>query len=95
MVVCITQNVTEHFTIPSAVCINKCDINKMQSKSIQNFCQKNDIPIVGLIPYDTVFTKAIIEGKSVMEFSNDSVSELINTMWKKVKRLLYNGEKKD
>jgi hypothetical protein len=43
---------------------------------------------VGLIPYDTVFTKAMIEGKSVIEFSNGTVSDLIKIMWKKVEGML-------
>jgi len=43
---------------------------------------------VGLIPYDTVFTKAMIEEKSVIEFSNGSISDCIKTMWKKVEGML-------
>jgi MinD superfamily P-loop ATPase len=80
--------VAKHFDIPSAVCVNKCDINDQQSKSIQKYCKKIDVPIVGLIPYDTVFTKAMIEGKSVIEFSNGSISDQVKIMWKKVEGIL-------
>lgn len=80
--------VAGHFNIPSSVCINKCDINNQQSKSVQKYCQMNDIPVVGLIPYDTVFTKAMIEGKSVIEFSNGPVSERVRIMWKNVEEML-------
>ncbi len=87
--------VASHFDIPSAVCVNKCDINNQQSKSIQKYCQTNNIPVVGLIPYDTVFTKAMIEGKSVIEFSNGSISDNVKIMWKKMGRMLNDGEKEN
>ena len=80
--------VAEHFNITSAVCVNKCDINDQQSKSIQKYCQINNIRVAGLIPYDTVFTKAMIEGKSVIEFSCGSISDHIKTMWRKVEGML-------
>jgi MinD superfamily P-loop ATPase len=82
-------DVAKHFNIPSVVCVNKCDINSSQSKSIQKFCQNNDIPIAGLIEYDTVFTKAMIEGKNVIEYSDNHISEILRIMWKKVEGLLY------
>ena len=76
--------VAEHFKIPSAVCVNKCDINTQQSKSIQKYCQINEIPVVGLIPYDTIFTKAMIKGKSIIEYTDGQISEHIKIMWGKV-----------
>jgi len=80
--------VAEHFNIPSLVCVNKCDINTDQSKSIQKFCKTNDIPIAGLIPYDTIFTKAMIQGQSVIEFSDGPISDDLKIMWKKVEGML-------
>jgi MinD superfamily P-loop ATPase len=80
--------VAEHFNIPSAVCVNKCDINDEQSKSIQKYCKMNEVPVVGLIPYDTVFTKAMIQGKSVIEFSDSNLSWLLKNMWNKVEGML-------
>lgn len=80
--------VAGHFKIPSSVCINKCDINTQQSKSIQKYCQMNEIPVVGLIPYDTMFTKAMIKGKSVIEYTDGSISERVKNMWDKVEGML-------
>lgn len=80
--------VAGHFNIPSSVCINKCDINTQQSKSIQKFCKTNNIPVTGLIPYDIVFTKAMIKGKNVIEFSDGTVTQHIKNMWEKVEGML-------
>lgn len=87
--------VSNHFNIPSIVCINKCDINRAQSKSIQKYCRENNIPVGGLIPYDISFTKAMIKGESIIEFTNNSTSELINNMWKKVKGMMDDGEEEN
>jgi MinD superfamily P-loop ATPase len=81
-------DVAEHFSIPSVVCVNKCDINTDRSKSIQKFCRTNDIPVAGLIPYDTVFTKAMLEGKNVIEYSENNISEILRNTWQKVEGLL-------
>jgi len=80
--------VAGHFNIPSSVCINKCDINTQQSKSIQKYCQINDIPLVGLVPYDIIFTKAMIKGKTVIEFNDGLISDVIKRMWEKVEGML-------
>lgn len=80
--------VADHFDIPQIVCINKYDINLDQSNEIMTSCEKNNIPVVGLIPYDTVFTKAMIEGKSIIEFSDGPVSGKLRDMWKRVRGMV-------
>jgi MinD superfamily P-loop ATPase len=87
--------VSNHFNIPSIVCVNKCDINREQSKSIQKYCRDNDIPVGGLIPYDTSFTKAMIKGESLIEFTENSTSERIIKMWEKIEGTIYDREKED
>jgi MinD superfamily P-loop ATPase len=80
--------VTDHFQIPCAVCINKCDINREQSKAIQKYCHLNDIPVVGLIPYDEDFTKAMIQEQTIIEFSDNGLSDTIRGIWDKILNLL-------
>jgi MinD superfamily P-loop ATPase len=41
---------------------------------IEDYCVKHQIEIVGRIPYDTAVTHAMVAGKSVVEFSDSSVS---------------------
>ncbi len=80
--------VAAHFKIPCAVCINKYDINQDQSKGIQKYCKTNNIPIIGLIPYDDNFTKAMIEEQTIIEFSGDGLSKRLKEMWNKILTLL-------
>jgi len=73
-----------HFKIPSLVCINKYDINIQNSNKIEEYCMKKDIPIVGKIKYDTEMTKAMVKEKTIIEYSNDKLSDEIRDMWIKI-----------
>jgi MinD superfamily P-loop ATPase len=80
--------VAEHFDIPCAVCINKSDINTNQSKTIQKYCQVNNIPLVGLIPYDEAFTKAMINEQTIIEFYDNGLTNTVRDIWNKILKLL-------
>ncbi|MBD3277992.1 MAG: P-loop NTPase [Candidatus Aegiribacteria sp.] len=57
-----------HFGVPSAVCINRSDINEEKSKEIEVFCRKESIPLLGRIPYDPAVTRAMAKGLPVNAF---------------------------
>ena len=78
-------DVTRHFGIASAVCINKYDINVENSRRITEFCRQRGIEVVGNIPYDSVVTEAMVAGKPVVEFSDGRVSEAIRDIWGSIK----------
>ncbi len=75
------MDVTRHFGIASAVCINKYDINEENSKRITEFCRQRGIQVVGNIPYDPVVTEAMVAGMPVVEFSGGVVSDAIKAVW--------------
>jgi len=71
-----------HFNIPPLVCVNKYDINRKNSEKIVNFCEKNDVKVVGEIPFNPVVTEAMVNGKTVVEYSPEStVSHEIKRLW--------------
>ena len=80
--------VAHHFNIPAIVCINKYDINKENTKKIENYCKNNNIDVVGKLPYDTVVTDAMIHEQSVIEFSDGDLSNRIVEMWDKIRKKL-------
>jgi MinD superfamily P-loop ATPase len=82
-------NVAKHFQIPAIVCINKYDINLENTKKIEQYCKENDIAIVGKLPYDTIITKAMINEKNIIEFSDGALSQNIGSMWKKIEAMLH------
>lgn len=80
--------VAGHFNIPSAVCINKADINLKNSKRIKDYCKKEKLPIVGELPYDNIATEAMIEGKTLIEHSNGDLSDKLRVIWDKTQEIL-------
>ncbi len=79
----------DHFQIPAMLCINKFDLNREETEKIESFAQKRNIPVVGKIPFDPVFTKAMIQGKNVLEFAPYSpLSETLAQIWKNAQAFL-------
>jgi len=77
--------VTEHFGVRSIVCINKYDINVKRAKEIENYCIERGIIIAGKIPYNLDFTRAIIEGKTILEYKS---SNIIEGIWNEINNSL-------
>ena len=75
---------TRHFGIPIVICVNKCDINGELTEEIRNTADKNNLKIVGEIPYDPAVTKAQVAGKSVVEYSNGGLKDDIISLWESV-----------
>jgi len=70
-----------HFKIPALVCVNKYDLNTENSSSIEEFCETNEIEVVGKIPFDSIFTEAMIAAKPVIEYAPESsVSKAIKEL---------------
>jgi len=83
--------VANHFKIPAVVCINKFDINLDNNEKITKYCEQNNISVVGKLPYDTSITKAMINQKNVIEFSDGKLSNEIREMWNKIMGLLLSN----
>jgi len=71
-----------HFRVSPLVCINKYDIDQENTRRIVEFCETNNVEIVGKIPFDSLVTQAMVAGKSVVEHSPKSmVSKDIAELW--------------
>lgn len=73
-----------HFKIEPVVLINKYDINLENTGKITDFCQRENIEIVGKIPFDNTFTQAMVEGKTVMQYSDSDLVERIKNIWERI-----------
>jgi len=77
------------FKIPTMVCVNKADLNPGEALAIENFARENEIGVLGRIPYDPVFTEAMVQGKSVIEYDGNAAgAEAARTIWKDVVQAL-------
>ncbi len=73
------------FKVPAMVCVNKFDLNPDMTAEIEAFARQKGLKIVGRIPFDPNFTKAMVEGKTVVEYDGDSpLAKQIKKIWKQV-----------
>lgn len=80
-----------HFGIPSALCINKWDLNPDISARIEAYCREQSVPLAGRIRYDRAFTHAQIQRQAVVEMSEDGVAADIRAVWAAVAAQLECG----
>ena len=74
-----------HFKVPGLVCVNKYDLNMEMTEKIEAYGLSRNMTLLGRIPFDPIFTKAMIEGKNVLEHAPESLAaESIREVWKKI-----------
>ncbi|MCK5534399.1 ATP-binding protein [bacterium] len=73
--------VVKHFKISVRLIINKYDLNKEMTEKIEEYCKNNNIPLVGKISFDESMVKAIIEGKTIIEYGYGKAREEITAIW--------------
>ncbi len=76
----------DHFNVVPFVCVNMYDINTENTNKIMSFCKENAIDVVGIIPFSSEVTQAMVNGKTIVEYSPESsITEEIKSMWKKLR----------
>ena len=80
--------VTGHFGIPSGIVVNKYDLNMEMTDKIKLLAKDYNAEFIGTIPYDKKVTDAQIEGLSVIEYTQSSTTEAIETIWERVKQFI-------
>ena len=79
----------EHFEISPLVLVNKHDLNQENTQQIDEFCAENNIPMIGHVPFDPNVTKAMVQGRPVIEYSPESPASIaIIEAWDRVKEQL-------
>jgi MinD superfamily P-loop ATPase len=71
-----------HFKVPAMVCVNKFDLNPHLTRDIENFAKDEGLSCLGRIPFDPIFTKAMVQGQTIFEYNSDSsAGEAVNKIW--------------
>jgi len=79
----------KHFNVLPLVCINMYDINKNNTQKIMRFCEENGVNVAGRIPFNPIVTKAMVNGKPILEYAPKSdVAQEIEKVWKKILSVL-------
>lgn len=74
-----------HFKIPAMVCVNKFDINPDITLEIEKYADEKGISCLGRIPFDSLFTRAMIQAQTVFEYDGQSASgAAIRGIWQRL-----------
>ncbi len=75
------------FKVPAMVCVNKFDLNPKQAEDIEAFARQREIRVMGRIPFDPVFTKAMVQGKTLFEYDGHSEgAKAVRALWEEIDR---------
>ena len=78
-----------HFKIPALVCVNKFDLNLELTREIEKYAEEKKITCLGRIPFDPIFTKAMIQAQTVFEYDGQSnVGDAIRGTWQRLSEKL-------
>jgi MinD superfamily P-loop ATPase len=74
-----------HFKVPAMICVNKFDLNLELTREIETYAEKKRLLCLGRIPFDPIFTKAMIQAQTVFEYDGQStVGEAIRGTWQRL-----------
>jgi MinD superfamily P-loop ATPase len=71
---------TRHFGIPTAICVNKWDLNPAMTERIEALALRSGASVAGRIRYDNAVTSAQMLGKAVVETEATSAAD-IRQVW--------------
>jgi len=71
-----------HFKLPAMVCVNKFDLNPGQTEAIETIAKEKNMVVLGRIPFDPIFTKSMIQGKTIHEYKAESeIGKIVTDIW--------------
>ena len=72
----------EHFKVPAMLCVNKFDLNLDMTRKIESFSHEKRLTILGRIPFDPVFTRAMVQAQTIFEYRNGSkAGDCVRAIW--------------
>ena len=78
-----------HFKVPGMICVNKFDLNPAEARIIEDVAREKDLTVLKRIPFDPIFTKAMVQGKNVFEYNtNSEAGRVVKQIWGKIGEIL-------
>jgi len=81
--------VINHFGIKSGVVVNKYDLNEDWTEKIKLLSGKYKASFIGKVPYGKEITDAQMHKLSVVEYTDNSLTDSIKEIWKKIEKILH------
>ena len=78
-------DLARHFRVPCLLCVNKFDLNPEMTGRLEEIARERNIALVGRVPFDPLFTEAMIAGLTILEFRKDApAAAAIREIWKNI-----------
>jgi MinD superfamily P-loop ATPase len=75
----------DFFRMPVMVCVNKADLNPDSTREIEHYALEKGYTFLGAVPFDSVFTKAMVAGRTIIEYDNHTeAAAALRQIWQKV-----------
>jgi MinD superfamily P-loop ATPase len=62
--------------------------NEAQTALIRQECQKDGVPVVGLIPFEPAVSRALVARQTVVDFACGPATDAVVATWEQVQRTL-------
>jgi len=76
----------KHFNVSAKLIINKYDLNKDVTGQIERYCGRENIELIGRIPFDKSVVEAMIDGKTVIEYAGNKAVKAIVGIWERLEK---------
>jgi len=84
----------EHFGLPVSVLVNKADLHWETAREIAQLCGERGYAFLGYLPFDPDFTRAQVEGKTIMEYNNKKLQAILHEVWEKLENQIQRARLK-
>jgi MinD superfamily P-loop ATPase len=74
----------KHFDVKCSVCINKFDVNLVNTTEIEHYCEKLSIPVIGRIPFDKTVMQAVNRCQSIVDYPHSPAGKAMIAIWKNI-----------
>ena len=72
----------QHFKVSAMLCVNKFDLNLTVTQNIERYAKEQGLIFLGRIPFDPVFTRAMVQAQTVFEYNNESrAGQAVKGIW--------------
>jgi MinD superfamily P-loop ATPase len=74
----------KYFDVKCAVCINKFDVNLVNTTEIEHYCDKLSIPVIGRISFDKTVMQAVNRCQSIADYPDSPAGKAITAIWEDI-----------
>ena len=77
-----------HFNIETCICVNKWDLNQSMTADIEKCAEQHGVQLAGRVRYDQAVTDAQVNGKAIVEYTDNEAAQDVRRVWEYVSQRL-------